>query len=130
MTKKKHAQKILVVEDETPLLHALEKKLTHEGFTVFTAKDGNEGLALALSNHPDLLLVDIVMPHMDGLTMIRQLRKDSWGKDAAILLLTNLSDLEKIAVAQEYKVYDYLVKSDWRLDDIAKKVKTRLGIKE
>lgn len=120
--------KILVVEDESALSSALKDKLTREGFEVTVAKDGQEGLSRALADHPDLILLDIVMPVMDGMTMLYALRKDPWGKNVTVILLTNLFDTEKIAQSLERGVYDYLVKSDWTLEDIVKKVKLKLGL--
>ncbi len=72
-------KKILVVEDDVPELNALRDKFTREGFSILTAKNGEEGLAIALREHPDLILLDIIMPVMDGITMLVKLREDSWG---------------------------------------------------
>lgn len=118
---------ILIVEDEETLSFALSKKLISEGFRVLTAKNGKEGLEIALKEHPDLMLVDIVMPIMDGMTMIKELRKDEWGKNARAIILTNLSDVQKTAEAVDRGVYDILIKSDWRLDDVVTKIKDELS---
>lgn len=119
---------ILVVEDELSLFNALQNKLTLAGFTVLEAKNGEEGLAVALREHPALILLDIIMPVMDGMTMLYELRKDPWGRDAKVILLTNLSDAERVAESLRLGVYDYLVKSDWKLEDLVKKVREKLGI--
>ena len=118
---------ILVVEDELSLQKVLRDKLTREGFSVLEAKDGKEGLETALLEHPDLILLDIIMPVMDGMTMLALLRKDDWGKNANVILLTNLSEAEKVAESHAKGVYDYLVKSDWKLADVVKKVRERLS---
>ncbi len=120
-------KKILIVEDEEILLKDLADKFTETGFEVLTAKDGQEGLNVAFKNHPDLILLDIVMPVMDGMTMLYQLRRDPWGKEVEVILLTNLSDSDKIADSYSEGVHDYLVKSDWSLDDIMAKVKGKLS---
>ena len=65
---------VLVIEDDPPLREALYDKLTREGFSVFLAKNGEEGLALALREHPDLVLLDLLMPKMGGIEMARRLR--------------------------------------------------------
>ena len=117
---------ILVVEDEISLLNALRDKLTRENFAVLEAKNGEEGLEVALREQPDLILLDIVMPKMDGMTMLRKLREDLWGKSAKVIILTNLSDNEKIAGALEQKSQEYLVKSDWKIEDVVAKVRERL----
>lgn len=122
-------KKILIVEDETPLRVAVSDILTFEGFEVFQAKNGEEGLAMALGEHPDLILLDLMMPVMDGLTMLEKLRENKeWGKTAAVILLTNINDPEKVAMATEAGSYDFLVKSDWNIEDVVKKIKLRLGI--
>lgn len=120
---------ILIVEDEVSLRNVLYDKLSIEGFVVFEAKNGEEGLAVALREHPNVILLDIIMPVMDGITMLYELRKDPWGKDAKVILLTNLSEAERVSQSQRQGVYDYLVKSDWKLEDIVKKVKEKLVIK-
>ena len=122
------ANKILIVEDEPAMLDVLSTKLTQAGLTVIIAENGQEGLNLALIQHPDLILLDIIMPVMDGMTMLRELRKDSWGRSAKVVLLTNLSEAGKADESFEQGVYDYLVKSDWKLEDIVNKVKGKLGI--
>lgn len=121
-------KKILVVEDEISLLKAIDDKFTMEGFEVLKARDGEEGLASALANHPDIILLDIIMPKMDGLTVIKKLREDAWGKTAKIILLTNLSSTDAITEAIQHNVYDYLVKTNWKLESIVIKVKSMLGL--
>lgn len=124
-----NGKKILVVEDETPLRSAVADILNFEGFTVFQAHNGQEGLDIALKEHPDLTLLDLVMPVMDGLTMLEKLREDeSWGKTAAVILLTNINDPDKVAEATDAGSYDFLVKSDWNIEDVVRKIKTRLNI--
>jgi DNA-binding response OmpR family regulator len=122
-------KKILVIEevdDETSLRNALRDKFTHEGFSVLEAKDGEEGLALGISMHPDLILLDILMPKMDGLTVMEKLRQSGeWGKAVPIVILTNLSgDDERInkAVAANEPAY-YLVKSNYSMNDLVEKIK-------
>lgn len=119
-------KKILIVEDERSLLEALTKKFETENFTVLQAKNGIEGLEVALSEHPDIILLDIVMPKMDGISMLEKLRGDEWGKDARVIILSNLSDAAKVSEAAKQGSFDYLVKTDWHIDDVVKKVNERL----
>ncbi len=126
-------KKILIVEDETPLREALSFKLKDEGFEVSEAVDGERGLEKAIAEHPDLILLDVLMPKMDGQEMVKELQKDSWGKDASVIFLTNVSDPNKVAQIGEDSrgvttVFDYLVKSDWKLEDVVKKVRDELGM--
>ena len=71
-------QKILIVEDEPLLLDAIKRKLEKEGYGVTVATDGNEGLVQAFQGHPDLILLDIILPVVDGITVLDRLRKDDW----------------------------------------------------
>lgn len=119
-------KKILIVEDEFALSDTLKEVLLIEGFIVFVAKDGEEGLDLALREQPDLILLDIILPRMDGLAMLKRLRADERGKDVKVILLTNLSGTKEVAEAVELGAYEFLVKSDWKLDDVVAMVKKEL----
>jgi len=74
-----NGKKILVIEDEKPMLDAVADTLKQHNFAVITADNGKDGLDTALREHPDLMLLDIFMPKMDGLTMLETLRNDPWG---------------------------------------------------
>ncbi len=117
---------ILVVEDEEVLRRLLSTKLRTEGYTVVEADNGRHGLEMATQHHPDLTHLDIIMPSMNGVDMLKLLRQDAWGKTAHVILLTNLRDAEGIEEAKDYGATDYLVKADWSLEDLARQVKDRL----
>lgn len=120
-------EKILIVEDEQTLSKALFQRLTAEGFSVLRAQNGEEGLEIAYREKPNLILLDIIMPKMDGLTMLGKLREDDWGKEVAVFMLTNLSNAKDVDMATKKGVYDYLIKSDWKLEDIVTKIKGELS---
>ena len=120
-------KKILVVEDERELLEVIASQLKENHFDVVEAVDGVEGLTAAKREHPDLILLDIVMPKMDGLAMLEKLRQDSWGKNVKVILLTNLGDSEKVAQAVKLGTFDYLVKADWNINEVVKLVNDRLS---
>lgn len=119
---------ILMVEDEAPMLTALADNFAEEGFSILKATNGVEGLALALSKHPDLILLDIVMPQMDGFTMLKKLRADEWGKKVPVFMLTNYSDNEKVAEALVDDVSEYFVKSDIKIEEVIARVKEKLKV--
>lgn len=121
-------KRILIVEDEKAIRKSMTYQLSKHNFNILEAGDGVEGLKVALKEHPDLLLLDILMPEMDGMEMLEKLREDSWGKNAPVMLLTNVADTTKIAEAVNLGVHDYLVKSDWQPDDVVKKIKKKLHI--
>lgn len=119
---------ILVVEDEAPMLAVLSDNLEAEGFSVLKATNGAEGLDLAQSKHPDLILLDIMMPKMNGLTMLEKLRADEWGKKVPVIILTNFGDNEKIAEALADGVSEYFVKANIKMEEIIARVKVKLGV--
>ena len=119
----KQKKKILVVEDEAPLSKALKDKFTKEGFDVLTAENGQIGLDISLKEFPDMILLDIAMPVMDGLQMLKLLKGDEKGKDLKVIILTNYGDMDKFMEAKDLGANDYLVKADWGMADIVEKVK-------
>lgn len=119
---------ILIVEDEEPMQIALEDILKFEGFNVLKAINGEEGLSTALREHPDLILLDILMPQMNGLAMLKKLRADVWGKNAKVIILTNYDEKEYVATALENEAYDYFIKTDIKLTEVVQKIKEKLGV--
>jgi DNA-binding response OmpR family regulator len=122
------AKKVLIVEDEQSLQQALNDALSGRGFACVCANDGEEGLRLALKEKPDLIMLDLVMPKMDGFEMLKKLRADEWGASVRVLVLTNLSanSSERVRAAVETYPEYYLVKSDWSIADIMKKAEEML----
>lgn len=114
---------ILVVEDETDIREAMAEAVADAGFIVSTATNGDEGFKKALAEKPDLILLDIVMPIMDGHTMLEKLRNDPWGKDVKVIMLTSMDDVKNIAEAHTGTITDYLIKAHSSLDDILQKVR-------
>jgi len=121
-------KKILIVDDDEAILKSLVYQFKKGGFLVVEAIDGEEGLKKALLEKPDIILLDILMPKKNGLEMLKDLRDDEWGKDVPVILLTNSSETDKVSEAVNLGVYDYLVKSDWKLEDVVKTVKGKLGM--
>lgn len=118
---------ILIVEDEPSMSIVIQDSLRRDGFDVTTAKNGVDGLALAKDLHPDLVLLDILMPKMDGLTMLSELRKDEWGKAADVVILSNYSDEEKQQIAAKFGVIDFWLKADCSLEDILFRIKEKFA---
>lgn len=118
---------ILVVEDEEPLRMVLKDVLTVEGYGILEAKNGIEGLEMSLREHPDLILLDILMPKMDGLEMLKKLREDEWGRKAPVIVLTNLSDNEDIAKAVDEDVFEYFVKTDIKINEVITRIREKVG---
>lgn len=123
-----NAKKILIIEDELPMLKALSEKFTREGFSVIEAQNGQDGLDSALKNRPDLIILDLFMPVMDGKAMMEELRKDEWGKKVPIMILTNLNPDDKTLgeIMTSGPSY-YFIKSKWQLEDLTEKVRKELA---
>ncbi len=122
-------RKILIVEDEVSQRKALADKFARDGFTAIEAQDGEEGFAMAIKEQPDLILLDIVMPKMGGLEMLKKLRgENEWGKNVSVVVLSNLNenDVNVVSSIREDKPTCYLVKSNWAINELVEKVKTCL----
>ena len=123
------AKTVLIIEDHVPVRLALAEKLKKEGVKTLEAKDGEEGLQMALEKKPDLILLDLIMPRMSGMAMLEKLRKgDEWGKHVPVIILTNLNPDDKIMreVIETEPAY-YLVKADWKIEDVVAKAKDFLA---
>lgn len=130
MTDISEKKKILLVEDDPALRRILVEKLSDESFAVIEASDGIAGLDIAMRERPDLVLLDIFMPKMDGVTMLSHLREDStWGKTASVLVLTNSTDAETIAKVTGLGAADFLIKSEWSLVELVERIRKELVAK-
>lgn len=118
-------KRILIVEDERPLAHALELKLSKEGYETIVAPTGKAGLEQALTGGFDLMLLDLILPELDGFTVLAEMKKA--GLTTPVIVLSNLGQDEDRVKAQEYGVKDYLVKSNAPLADILAMVKSFLS---
>lgn len=121
-------RKILIVDDDDSLRNALKDKINQEGFDALTASDGEEGLKIGIKEKPDLILLDVFMPKINGIKMLKKLREDEWGEHVPVLLLSNDDDPEHIRETLKDNATDYLIKSDWGLEDIIKKIKETLRL--
>lgn len=128
MSKEPIKKTILIIEDDRAMIRVLADRFLLEGFRVLEAENGEIGLELSQKEKPDLIILDIILPRMDGITMLKKLRANNWGKDIPVIVLTNLSDTETIIKVFKQGIYDFLVKTDWKIEDIVKKTKERLKI--
>lgn len=122
------AKTILVIEDEAPLRKALEQSFRNAGFDVITAPEGQTGLEMAQKNRPDLIVLDVIMPRLDGISVLRKLRDDKeWGATVPIIMLTNFTSAPHIESSLEKKVQAYMVKADSKVSDVIHKAQTLLA---
>ena len=118
---------ILIVEDSKLLRAVVRDELERTGFTVIEAEDGKLGIEAALSQHPDLIMLDLIMPVMDGMTMFGLLRADEWGKSVPVIMLTGEEE-GRIASWVNGEQLDFMRKENWMMDEITTRVKNRLGM--
>src|ERR1035437_2066440 len=110
---------ILAVEDEKSLINAIIDTLHLKNFLTLSAKNGKEGVELALAKHPDLILLDLLMPEMDGMTAFKKIREDAWGSNVPVIILTNLNANNETFVEDVFKTNPafFLIKADYKLAD-------------
>lgn len=121
-------KKVLIAEDTKSYLLVLSADFAASGFDVITAENGEDGLALALKENFDMIVSDIAMPKMDGITMVKKIREAN--VTSPIIFLTNLSDMEHISSAIEAAGNaEYVIKSDITSQGIVERVKDRLKMK-
>ena len=119
--------KILIVEDDPAMIKILAATLAKEGYEVLQAKDGKEGLDLALSSQPDLMLLDLLLPTMSGLDILRALQKDKQGAAIPVMVLTNLDENDEIYKTVATATSAYIIKSNSSLEFIIGEVKRLLS---
>lgn len=122
MKKKKN---ILIIEDEKPLGKILRYKLEVAGFTVHNAANGKEGLEAYANGAYDFILVDLIMPIMDGFTVLEELQKKK--NSVPVVVLSNLGQSADIETTKKLGARDFLIKSDTQLNGIVEKVKQIVG---
>lgn len=118
-------KKVLVVEDDTYLRDFYAELLTGEGFIVVTAQDGVEGLKTAIAQKPDIVLLDLMMPIMDGKTMLHRMRAIPKFEKTPVIILTNAGDADNIRQTKFFdNANDFLIKSNVTPDEILARIKT------
>lgn len=120
-------KKILLIEDDELMARMYKRVLILENWSVELAVDGLEGYEKAKSFQPDLILLDIMMPRLNGFQTLDMLKKDPTTKDCPVVMLTNLADKADVELALEKGAIKYLVKSDYDMKDISNVIKEIIG---
>jgi two-component system, OmpR family, phosphate regulon response regulator PhoB len=115
-------QRILLAEDDRFLQKAAGAKLRQEGFTVLTAADGEEALRVARTEAPDLVLLDLIMPKLQGFEVLRRLKEDAATVHIPIIVLSNLGQESDVKRATQLGATDYLIKANLSLAELARRV--------
>ena len=114
---------ILIIEDEYDMREAIATALRNAGFHVITAENGQTGVDKALEIEPDLILLDLLMPVMDGQTALKVLRTHPWGETAKVVILTAMDDIKNVGEAYEANIVGYITKSETSLAELVEQVK-------
>jgi DNA-binding response OmpR family regulator len=118
--------KVLIVEDDKFLRDLMSEKLAHEGYDVKIALDGEEGLKAALAELPDLILLDLILPRIDGFAVLEKIKADPKLEKIPVLILSNLGQKEDVTRALSLGAVDFLIKSNFTLGEIVEKIKSVL----
>jgi DNA-binding response OmpR family regulator len=123
--------KILLVEDDPMVVKMYQRKLTLEGFDLTLAYNGEEGLAALAKGRPDIILLDVMMPKMNGFEMLKIVKADPGLKDIPVVILTNLGDRsEDVDKSKEVGADDYWVKANMPLNELTSKIRVILDRKK
>jgi len=124
--KQTHPKRILIVEDEAPMARALELKLDHAGFDAVAVHGGQEALDLLAGEQFDLMLLDLIMPGLDGFAVLTHLKER--GSTIPVIILSNLNQPEDIKKAKELGARDFFIKSDVPLANVVEQVRSTLKL--
>jgi CheY-like chemotaxis protein len=119
-------KKILFIEDEEILIHLLNKKLTQEGYEVFIARNGLEGLEKMKETKPDLILLDILMPKMGGLEVMEEMQKNEELKKIPVVVISNSGQPVEIDRIQKLGAKDWLIKTEFNPQEVIEKIKKHI----
>lgn len=119
--------KIAIIEDDLAIAQMYRIKFESEGFQVQLAENGKLGLELLESLKPDIVLLDLMMPEMNGDQVLVSLRKTDWGKDMKVIILTNMGEQEAPEILKSLNVLAFIVKADMTPKQVADVVKAKLA---
>ena len=115
--------KVLLVEDDPMVVKMYQRKLTMDGFDLSLAFNGEDGLAALAKSRPDIILLDIMMPKMNGFEMLKRIKRDKARKDIPVVMLTNLGDrAEDVQRCKDLGAVDYWVKANLSLKDLTGRI--------
>lgn len=114
---------VLLIEDEPTLQKTISEILIQEGYKMLNALDGEIGLQMALREKPDLILLDLILPKIDGFEVLENIRKNEATKNTPVIVLTNLENAAAVERALALGAQSYLVKANYELEDVVQKVK-------
>lgn len=120
------AKKILIIEDDKFLRELIAQKLLKEGYDVIWAIDGEEGVKKAIEEKPDLVLLDLILPGIDGFEVLAKIKEDSVISEAPVIILSNLGQKDDVERGINLGASDYLIKAHFTPAEIIGKIKSVL----
>ncbi|EKD46741.1 MAG: Two component transcriptional regulator, winged helix family [uncultured bacterium] len=120
-------RKILIVEDDMFIRDIYQVKFFQEGFDVTTAEDGIKALEILETMTPDIILLDIIMPYMNGMEVLKKIKENDVLKKIPVIMLTNISEKEKVTEGTELGISDYIIKSHFTPSEVVHKVNALLN---
>jgi len=121
------AKKILLIEDEEIMIDLLQRKITQEGYEIRVARNGEEGLAAMKEKKPDLVLLDIIMPKMEGFEVMEHMQADKDLKKIPVIVISNSGQPVEIDRAQKMGARDWLIKTEFDPQEVIEKIKKQIG---
>ena len=118
--------KVAIIEDDSAISQMYRIKFEAEGYTIETAENGKLGLALIEEMKPDIVLLDLMMPEMNGDEMLQKMRKTTWGKDIKVIILTNMGESEAPDIIKDLNVSAFILKANMTPRQVAELVKKHL----
>lgn len=128
MTSNDAQGKILLIEDDAMLGNIAADKFRANGFTVIRAEGGRDGIAMALRENPDLVLLDVIMPGMNGMDVLKAMKSDARLRDIPVVLFSNIAQEKEVAEAKALGAAEYLVKVDYTPPEIVERVRQILNV--
>lgn len=122
-------RKVLIIEDEDVLRNVLAKKLEKEGYEVFVAADGEVGMESMRNNHPEMILLDILLPKKNGYQVLEEMKADENLKKIPVLVISNSGQPVEVRKLIELGACDYLVKADFTPEEVVSKMRACLNLK-
>jgi two-component system alkaline phosphatase synthesis response regulator PhoP len=121
------AKKILLVEDEEIMVSLLQRKLSQEGYRIWVAREGKEGLKLMKEIKPDLILLDIIMPEMGGFEVMEEMAKEEELKKIPVIVISNSGQPVELDQARKLGAKDWLIKTEFDPKEVVDKVIKQIG---
>ena len=120
--------KIAIIEDDQTISQMYRMKFEANGYEVALADNGKRGVALVEDFQPDIILLDLQMPEMNGAEALEEIRKHDWGKSIPVIILTNMGEEESPKELKKLNIENYIVKADLTPSQVVERVKSTLGL--